>query len=291
MKVVTKLSGYLPRSWIKLISRAQWKHPLLKRIFDFGADQFRNQDGVVQQGEGKGLRFNVGQSNAGYLLGTAEPSVQFALRTLIQSGMTVYDVGANVGFLSLIIARHVGLSGGVICFEPLPDNSRQIEHNIHLNNFENIVVRREALGDENGEAVFLVSSESTWGKLESVGSPVDKQVGEIKVQVRMLDDLIALKEMPPPDLLKIDVEGAEVAVLKGALECIKVSRPILLIELHGTNERISVELNEMNYISVVLGTTDSIIDAPWDAYVAAIPVERSDLIPAIESLKYLTELR
>lgn len=291
MSLVTRLGGLLPRSWIKTISRAQWKHPLLKRLFNFGANRFRNQDGVIQQGEGKGLRFNVGQSNAGFLLGTAEPSVQFALRTLIRPGMTVYDVGANVGFLSVIAARYVGPTGRVVCFEPLPDNIQQIEHNIQLNDFKQVIVRREALGDENGEAVFLVSAETTWGKLATVGSPVANQVGEIKVPVRMLDTLIDVNHLPVPDLVKIDVEGAEVAVLKGARGSIKVGRPIMLIELHGTNDGVSIELESLNYLSAVLGSSASIIDAPWDAYVVAIPAERSDLLPALGELQVLAELR
>jgi len=291
MSLLTKLGGLLPRSWIKLISRAQWKHPLLKRLFDFGANKFRNQDDTIQQGAGRGLRFNVGQSNAGFLLGTAEPSVQFALRTLIQPGMTVYDVGANVGFLSVIAARFVGPSGCVICFEPLPDNVLQIEHNIRLNDFKQIRIRREALSDENGEASFLISAETTWGKLASVSSTVAKQVGEIKVPVRRLDSMIAGGELPLPDLIKIDVEGAEVAVLKGARESLNKARPIMLIELHGTNEGVNVELNELNYLTAVLGSAASIVEAPWDAYVVAIPSERADLSPSLDKLRALTELR
>ena len=291
MSSVTRLGGLLPRSWIKVVSRAQWKHPLLKRVFDFCADKFRNQDGTIQQGAGKGLRFNVGQSNAGFLLGTAEPSVQVALQSLIKPGMTFYDVGANVGFLSVIAARLVGANGRVVCFEPLPENIHQIEHNIRLNSFKQVDVRHEALGDENGEALFLVSAETTWGKLAKVGPSVAMQVGEIKVPVRRLDSMIENNELPQPDVIKIDVEGAEVSVLEGARESLNKARPILLVELHGTNRGVSDELNELNYTTAVLGSTLSIVDAPWDAYVLAIPSERSDLLPVLEKFKGLAELR
>ena len=291
MSLVPKIVGMLPRSWIKAASRAQWKHPLLKRGFDFCADRFRNQDGTIQQGAGKGLRFNAGQTNAGFLLGTAEPGVQLAMQSLMEPGMIVYDIGANTGFLSVIAARLVGPSGCVICFEPLPSNAQQIKHNMQLNNFAHFTIRCEALGVDDGEACFLVSAEPTWGKLASVGSSVAQQVGEIEVPVRRLDTVLAEGALPYPDLIKIDVEGAEVDVLAGSRQSLQRARPILLIELHGTNDGVSVSLQELAYYTVVIGSTAAIIDSSWDAYVVATPMERLDLVPIIDELAYFVELR
>ena len=70
MSPLVDLVGQLPRPWLKAIAQLQWCHPLFKLGFAWAADQFRSQDGIIQQGIGKGLRFNTGNSNAGYLLGT-----------------------------------------------------------------------------------------------------------------------------------------------------------------------------------------------------------------------------
>jgi FkbM family methyltransferase len=253
----------------------------LKKSFEWAANQVRNQDAVIQQGTGKGLRFNTGYSNTGYLLGTTEPAMQIAIKELLQPGMTFYDVGANVGFFSTIAAR---LSGGVVvCFEPLAENVEHIKHNAALNHFNNLVIRSEALGCEDGDAVFNVSAVNSWGKLATVGIPAQK-VRDITVPIRRLDTIVRESNIPQPGLIKIDVEGAEVDVLVGAKETLTSSRPILLIELHGTNEVVAQKLEELRYQGYVLGSAASITRSPWDAQVLALPTERIDLVDVVEKL-------
>ena len=273
----------VPVSWVKAISRAQWRHPLLKRSFDWAANHFRNQDATIQRGVGQGLRFNTGRSNAGYMLGTTEPRVQHAFASLIQPRMVVYDVGANVGFFTLIAAR-LSPQGRVVAFEPLPENSQRIRHNIALNNLQNIIVRSEALSDTDGQTQFQVSSEPTWGKLVSVSKDTGGQVGTINVKVSRLDSLVEAGEIPIPQLIKMDVEGAETGVLRGAESTLRKARPLLLIELHGTNQTIARLLENLAYSAAVLGDPRGIIDAPGDAYVAAAPTERPDQVAAITAL-------
>ena len=283
MGLLVNWIGRLPRPWLKAIARMQWRNPLFKRGFDWAANQFRNQDGVIGQGIGKGLRFNTANSNAGYLLGTTELAVQSAIKELLQPGMTFYDIGANVGFFSIIAAH---LSGGtVVCFEPLAENIQHIQHNAALNQLKSLVIRSEALGGEDGEAIFNVSAVKSWGKLATVGSPA-QQVGDIRVSLRRLDTIIRESDLPQPGLIKIDVEGAEVDVLAGASETLMSSRPILLIELHGTNEAIANQLEELRYQGHVLGSTASITQSPWNAHVLALPRERTDLERVVEKLTH-----
>jgi FkbM family methyltransferase len=276
MRWLTRLVGRLPRSWIRVVSRAQWRHPLLRRAFDAAARQFQERDGVIQQGAGKGLRLNPGRGAAGYILGTSEPRVQAAIAKLVRPGMTVYDVGANVGFLAMISARLTGPGGRVLCFEPVPGNARWIEHNARLNDFGQVSVRPEALGGEDGEARFLVSSVSGWGKLESVGASTGDPAGEILVAVRRLDGLLAGGALPRPDFIKMDVEGAEADVLAGARETLRRDGPTLLIELHGTNEPVARALADVGYEGCVLGSPAAIVGSPWNAHVVAVPAGRPD---------------
>lgn len=277
------ITGALPVSWVKAISRAQWRHPLLKRSFDWAANHFRNQDATIQQGVGQGLRFNNGRSNAGYMLGTTEPRVQNALQSLILPRMVVYDVGANVGFFTVIAAR-LSPQGRVVAFEPLFENLEHIRHNIVLNNFQNIIVRSEALSDIDAQAQFQVSAEPTWGKLVSVGKDAGLKAGTIEVKVSRLDSLVEAGEIPTPDLIKIDVEGAEAQVLRGAERTLRKARPLLLIELHGTNQTVASLLESLCYCHAILGDTRAISDAPGDAYVAAASTERPDQVAAITAL-------
>jgi FkbM family methyltransferase len=217
MELLTQIAGSLPRSWITGVARLQFRFPLLKKPVGWLSNRFRHRNGKIQKGEGRGLRFNPGSANAGYLLGTSEPAMQFALARLIRPTMTVYDIGANVGFFSVIAARLVGPHGRVIAFEALPENAEQLVANALLNNFENIIVRCEALGNENGFTAFFAADESTLGRLKTLGPP-DPAAREITVPVRQLDRLIAGSDLPLPGLVKLDVEGAEVAVLLGACE-------------------------------------------------------------------------
>ena len=209
--------------------------------------------------------------------------MQSALASLIRPKMIVYDIGANVGFFSMIAARLVGPEGRVVSFEPVQINADQIMHNALLNNFAHVHVRAEALGNENGPASFYTSEIPTLGRFTKFGSP-DEFCNETTVTVRQLDALLAETELPPPDLIKMDVEGAEVDVLAGAFQTITRFRPLLLIELHGTNEPIAQALETQEYITHVLGSLDDIRAARWSAHIIARPRERTDLSEIIKVL-------
>ena len=279
MGALTAVVSRLPRSWISFIGRLQWKHPLLKHLFNRLAERFRNQDQTIQRGAGKGLRFNTGTTNAGYILGTTEPDTQKALELLVKPGMTIYDVGANVGFLTIIAARLIGPEGCVVCFEPQSENVRRLQHNASLNGFGQIMIRREALGAIDGEAEFCFSSEPGWGKLAKFGAP-GQEVRREQVAIRRLDSVTP--ELRPPQLIKIDVEGAETDVLKGGAETLRTHRPLLLIELHKTNESVADLLLEMKYRCHALGSTSDVRTLPWDTKLLAIPIERDDLASAVQ---------
>jgi FkbM family methyltransferase len=267
--------GRLPRSWLKTGSRLQWRHPFFKWLFELAAGQIRWREGAIQQGIGRGLRFNPGGANAGYVLGTYEPLMQQAFLRILQPGMCVYDVGANVGYLTILAAKLVGPKGQIVAFEPLAANARQIQHNAELNSFTHVRVRQEALGDKEGQAAFRVSAESGWGKLAYVGA-VSQETAIIEVPVRKLDSITAGGELPRVHLMKIDVEGAEVDVLRGAIETLRAERPFLLVELHGTNCQVADLLLELDYEMGVLGSSASIRGSPWYAQVFAWPSERCE---------------
>jgi FkbM family methyltransferase len=197
--------------------------------------------------------------------------------------MAVYDVGANVGFTSVLAARLVGAEGVVVCFEPLPANARQIEHNARLNHFAHIRVCFVALGKEDGEAEFVLSASPTWGRLATAGFTPEK-VGTIRVPIRRLDTFVAEAALPAPDFIKVDVEGAEADVLAGAAQTLATARPVLMIETHGTNQAVADALATHDYQLHVLGRKVALRDAPREVQVLCLPAERTDLLGVAEAL-------
>ncbi|HEV2989827.1 MAG TPA: FkbM family methyltransferase [Candidatus Angelobacter sp.] len=266
-----RMAGLLPPYLVRSVARAGARHPWIKRRLNWYRDMLRHQDGIIQHGAAKGLRFNTGASNVGFLLGSAEPESQNALALLVRPNAVVYDIGANVGFLTLIAARLAGNSGRIFAFEPLRENFGLLEHNLRINGFTNVIARNIALAAHDGTDDFVMSANATFGGLSTAAVKVQDEVGRIEVQVRRLDSLVEQESLPLPNLIKIDVEGAEEQVLEGALKTIARARPVLLIELHGTNHVISEKLATMGYFPAVVGGAKSITDAHWNAQVVGFP--------------------
>jgi FkbM family methyltransferase len=276
VSVLLKLASRLPNNWIHAFGRFRSRAPWIKRATDWIPDRIRRREGVIQRGVVQGLRFNPGGSATGFLLGTHDPGIQRALSVLLKPGMVVYDVGANVGFTAIIAAHCVGSAGRVICFEPQPSCFKLIQHNAAINGYKHVEVRGEALGEENGSASFVVTNNSTFSHLAN-GTTQQAKGTNIDVTVRRLDSLVADESLPKPDLIKIDVEGAEQQMLNGAMATLREAKPILLIELHGTNTVVSDALTAAGYTSSIVGSRDNILDAHWNALVIGIPPERNDI--------------
>jgi len=152
----------------------------------------------------------------------------FVHKFLIQ-GHIFWDAGANFGLYTLIGARQVKRKGKVLAIEPDPRNRRRLWINILLNAFTNVKVLPAALGDHEKEAEFLSCSEGAYSGLRVAKVPgVLKQ---IKVRQTTLDSVAAKFGWPQVDLLKMDVEGAEILVLQGGVEFFEIRpRPLVMCE-------------------------------------------------------------
>lgn len=157
--------------------------------------------------------------------------VRFVSR-LVKPGWCVLDIGAHHGFYSLLACELVGPTGRVVSFEPSPRERRRLEGHLQLNKFANAIVRSEALGEETGEAeLYLVDGQEDW--CNSLRPPdVNSPVSPIKVPLTTLDEFLKSGDGRPVDFIKLDVEGGELAVLKGAARLWSGnSRPVLLVEI------------------------------------------------------------
>jgi FkbM family methyltransferase len=282
MNLALEFARRLPDPLLQALLRLRL-NPLLRPGFDWCAARLKNEDSVIQRGAGKGLHFNPGGSNVSYLLGTVEQEVQHVLQLWLRPQMTMYDVGANVGFITVIAARLVGEKGKVCAFEPVPMLADQAMHNADLNKFRQVSIHRVALSDQDGEAVFQMSENLTMGKLANRESHEPDAASELVVRKHKIDTLVATDGLPDPDLIKIDVEGAEAAVLDGAAEVLKRARPALLIELHSTNQAVAERLERLSFVGRLLGSSESIRAGPPNATVAAVPAERAFMLTQVST--------
>jgi FkbM family methyltransferase len=188
------------------------------------------------RGVGAGLKFNAGFSNPAYALGTNELPVQEALARYLQPGQVFYDIGANVGFITVIGAKLVGQDGHVYAFEPVPENAAFVRKNVALNNFSNVTVFEQAVSQSSGRGELLLAHHSGGATLSADDVPPDLK-GSITVDLVTIDDLIIQQSFPPPDLVKVDVEGAEMKVFQGMVQTIGKFRPIIVYEIDDGNEQ------------------------------------------------------
>ena len=142
----------------------------------------------------------------------------------IRPGQQVLDIGAAVGYYTLLAARLVGPGGSVVAFEPHPENLRYLRRHVHQNGLPNVRIFNVAVADQDGTARFGGGSGSGTSRLQ--------EEGEFEVVVRRLDGLAETHALAP-QLLKIDVEGAELDVLRGSAELIRECRPTIFLSTHG----------------------------------------------------------
>jgi FkbM family methyltransferase len=203
----------------------------------------RLQGSRIRSGPAKGLRFHGG-GTAGYVLGISEPLVQDALVRHLEPGGVFYDVGAHAGFMALLAARLVGPAGAVVAFDPIPVNVALFERNVAANRgtlTSEIRALPLALGDRDGRATMSADSAITAALSDG---------GDQEVEIARLDSLRGLR---PPDVVKIDVEGAELEVLDGARNTLTTHGPVVIVEIHGNREvAVRAALGAVGYTRVEL---------------------------------------
>ncbi len=170
------------------------------------------------------------------LTGLFEPNEMAWLGGHLQRGMTFIDVGANMGLYSLFAAGRVGPEGRVLAVEPSGRECEQLRSNLELNGLNNVAIMRTAAARNIGEAQLRVAENRCGGHntLGTFAYPTTKQARKESVSLRPLDDIVKEANLSEVNVIKIDVEGAELAVLEGACQVIEQYRPAILIEVFDT---------------------------------------------------------
>jgi FkbM family methyltransferase len=152
-----------------------------------------------------------------------------ALQRLLEPGMTFVDAGSNKGDFALIAARVMNDQGRVLAFEPAPENCRWIAASVELNGYRCITLFELALSDTDGRVPLYIGEWSGWHSLRRR----PKAQKSIEVEARTLDSVLAETGDPHVDVLKIDVEGAELDLLRGAERTLGDRRLFaVLVEVH-----------------------------------------------------------
>ncbi len=229
MILAFSIAARLPPSILRWAGRVQLRFPLVHRWI-----QRLRPSGVVtiQHGLGKGLKIIANaESNVGYALGTTEPQVQDFFAAHLRPGDVVYDIGANVGFFTLIAAKMVGPTGRVYSFEPVPSTAQALRKNIALNRLTNVDVIEAAVGRSSGTGTLILGQSSLDARLDPDGG----DGSGLAVPVVSIDDSPVDRH---PTFVKIDAEGAEFDVLDGMRQTLATTPiPTILCELHQEGDR------------------------------------------------------
>lgn len=175
----------------------------------------------ILQGRLRGYWWIVGSSDHGCWLGSYEYRKRLLFEQTIRSGSVVYDLGAHVGFYTLLASALVGARGQVFAFEPVTANLAFLKEHLRLNRVTNVTVIEKAVADRSGWVAFDEGPGRAMGHFAAQGR---QQVATVT-----LDEMVFKYGLPVPDYLKIDVENADWPVLTGARTLLSKARPTIFL--------------------------------------------------------------
>jgi len=188
-----------------------------------------------------------------FLTTTYESPVTHLFENIVKEGDVIYDIGAHVGYFTLLFSVLVGNKGKVVAFEPNKKNLEILKRHLKINRCKNVIVVDKAVSDKTGITFFDTGDGSWTGKISLTG--------EYEVEVVKLDDFISKNLIP--SVIKIDVEGEELNVLRGAKNLLEKYKPTIFLSTHSQElyEKCSVFLKSLNYEIHTIETMKDLIIA------------------------------
>lgn len=196
--------------------------------------------------------------------GTWESRVLNACLLAIKKGDVFFDIGANVGFMSIEVATRRQGSVEVIAFEPIPALARSILRSARINGANNVHVMSTMLGSTTGKAELFIPSHS----IHASAIARESSAYAVTCPMTTVDELVRDGTLPPPNVIKIDVEGGELEVFRGASEVISTHAPTIIFEADVNMERFAYSLRDLTallsanvpYKFFGIGRDDSLIE-------------------------------
>jgi FkbM family methyltransferase len=188
-------------------------------------------------------------------LGMYERHVVRALHRYTTPGAVAYDIGAHVGYMTLVLAKLVGACGQVFSFEPDPHNYAMLQDNVHRNHVTNVKPNRLLIADASEPVDFATFGYSFVNHIANAYTPDDAVI--VRVEATTLDDFVYARGNPAPDVIKLDVEGAEEQVFRGACRLLREARPVIVAEIRAQYwAAISQQTEQCGYRAIILGDGD-----------------------------------
>jgi len=196
-----------------------------------GRFEFRHRNGTSVE-----LEYADALGSQAFIYGGFEPAEIAALLARLRPGDTAFDVGANIGFHTVALARGVGSTGRVLAVEPVPDNAAALRANLARNGLANVQVFEVAAGATRGEIELELTRDPAFVSAHGAvgGGPAGRR---LRVPLEPIDRLWESAGSPAVRVMKIDTEGAEPEGLQGAEKLLRACRPALLLEANDEARR------------------------------------------------------
>ena len=215
--------------------------PVFRRIEPMWNETMDNtvyRNGFPTQINGESVRLTYGYGSRYSKSGRYEPDIALPFAQAIRPGATVFDIGAHIGILALIAGQRVGGQGRVFAFEPSPDTLRILHQHVRLNAGDGpIEIVPAVVSDRTGSTTFFTYGESMAASVSRANVEVLNEqrlaAPATEVTVKSITiDAFAAERGVVPDVIKIDVEGAELRVLRGAERTLREHSPLIFCEVH-----------------------------------------------------------
>ena len=260
------------QSFLERLFKFFYRFSWLRKIGQNSLNLFFPKEDIIVSiygGIGKGLKMSLNlQYEKSYLFGIHEEPVQKCLKRFISIGSVVYDIGANIGFFSLIASKLTGIEGKVFAFEPVPESYIRLLKNIHLNKMKNIHPVQKAISCKSGVGQFVRGPTLSMGHLKVQSNSISEKFEVKKVT---LDDFIFEQSHPVPNVIKMDIEGGEGEGIVGAQKTLKELSPVIICEIHdpANSQLVERELKKAGYVIYNLANQE-IVNIPNYGYVLGI---------------------
>jgi FkbM family methyltransferase len=210
--------------------------PFGSAVTRFPPNHYQYKKGTIRKANRNGINYQLDLSDTidWYIYYGFKETSRLSLYELIHEGDHVIDVGTNVGEIALNAARITGGKGRVYAFEPDPRNFKRMKENLNLNNFYNIKPHLLGLGDKIGTYTLCYVDDRNQG-MNRILDATDGLQKTVEIEVSTLDKFVMENHFTKLNLVKVDVEGFEYKVLKGAEDTITKFRPTLFVELDDEN--------------------------------------------------------
>ncbi len=264
---VITATRFTPKRLKKWIQNSPALYHMFRKVFSF----FVSLDGstvMIESGPMKGMSLVVGEHvSHAHIRGTYELETQMAVDRLVAPGIVCYDLGASIGYLSLLMARK---AKRVFAFEPTPHAAAEIPKHAAANQLQNITIVPSPVSDAVRTVRFTVNNNAYGSRIAGAQS----KWPTVELTTITLDDFV--KTNPWPDFIKIDVEDEEAKVLEGARSILRERKAALCCELHSEESarRVQHILSEYGYKLTDLNGRAFQIPTPvipGDLHVVALP--------------------